>query len=108
MPTKKPRISVTIDEKHLERAQYWAEKKGMSLSEYASYALIKQIEHETSDFDIPNLGIQRINQNTEAIEALSSNLESLETIVIRGFESLIGLTRGDNYLLSEDNGELNE
>lgn len=106
MPTNKPRISVTIDQKTYEKTQYWADKKHMSLSEYVVEAIIKQIQHETSDFDIPNLAIQRINQNTEALEAMSSNLEQVETMIMRGFDQIIGLTRGDNYLLSEDDGEL--
>mgnify|MGYP001390695927 CR=1 FL=1 len=108
MPTKKPRISVTVDPKTLERAQYWADKRKMSLSEYLGLAVIKQIEHETSDFDISNLGIQRLDQLIEAVMVLSSNVENLEQSQAKGFNSLIGLTRGDNYLLSEDTGELTE
>lgn len=108
MPTKKPRISVTVDDKTQERLQYYADKHKMSISEYVGLAITKQIEHETSDFDVPNLAIQRLNQLIEAVGVLSSNIEQLEHTSISGFDSLIGLTRGDNYLLSDDNGELTE
>lgn len=109
MPTNKPRISVTVDEKLFKDAQYWADKKGMSMSEYLTDALIKQIQHETSDFDVPNLALQRLNQLIETTEVLSSDIESLENMTTKGFNSLIGLTRGNNYLLSqEDTGELDE
>ena len=108
MPTSKPRISVTIDQKTYEKTQYWADKKHMSLSEYVVEAITKQIQHETSDFDVPNLAIQRINQNTEALEVLASDVGNLQESVLKALNQLIGLTRGDNYLLSEDDGELNE
>ena len=43
-----------------------------------------------------------MNQLTEAVQALTKSQESLERVVTSGFDTLIGLTNGDNYLADLD------
>ena len=41
-------------------------------------------------------------QFVELITSLNSNVSNLEEVTVTGFNSLISLTRGDNYLLDDD------
>ena len=47
----------------------------------------------------------RLNQLVDVVALLSSNVKNLESVVVSGFDSLVGLTRGDNYLLDEGLGD---
>lgn len=100
------RVTVTIDSDTYERLKYWADKKDCSINEYLKDALDLAIRYENKDYDLPTLEIQRLNQLIDVITTLSSNHQSLENIIISGFDSLIGLTRGDNYLLEHEDGEI--
>ncbi len=57
---------------------------------------------------MPTPKIQRLNQLADTISVLSLSIQSLEKIITSGFDSLISLTRGDNYLLEDDDGELGD
>ncbi|MUU73396.1 hypothetical protein GK109_19540 [Pseudarthrobacter sp. GA104] len=93
------------DEK--QRAEYWADRRDYdSVNEYIAEAVAEKIERENLDFDIPDILTARINQVIDELKAVSTNTANLERVVTMGFDSLIGLTRGDNYLLDEENGEL--
>lgn len=89
-----------------QRLQYWAAKKGMSANEYAVEAIEEAIRRENGDYDLPTLEIARLNQLVDEMKALSVNTANLERVVTQGFDSLIGLTRGNNYLLDDEDGEL--
>ena len=96
---RRRRVSVTLDEELYERLKYWSDKREMSLNEYFKESLEHMIAYENRDYDLPTAEIARLNQLTDLILTLSSNQESLEQVIISGFDSLLGLTRGDNYLL---------
>lgn len=96
------RLTLRIEEEEFEKLKYWAEKKGVNVNQYVSDAITRQIKWDIGDFDIPTAEQMRLNQIIDALIALSSNVESLESVMHSGFDSLIGLTRGDNYLLDEE------
>lgn len=100
------RVTVTIDSDTYERLRYWSAKHGCSINEYLKEALEGAIRYENKDYDLPELEIQRLNQLIDVITVLSSNIQSLESVIINGFDSLLGLTRGDNYLLENEDGEI--
>ena len=83
----KHRVTVTIDDDMYEKLKYWATM-------------------ENGDYDLPKAEILRLNQLIETISVLSSDVKSLESVTIHGFDSLLNLTRGDNYLLEEEDGEI--
>lgn len=89
-----------------ERVIYWAGKKGISINELLRDAISLYIAHENKDYDLPALEIQRLNRLISSISVLSTNIGSLEKVVVSGFNSLIELTRGDNYLLDDDDGDI--
>ncbi len=86
--------------------QYWADKKNLSINDYIIESVGLAIRHENQDYDLPTLEAQRLNQLIDGMAALSSNIESLESVVTHGFDSLLNLTRGDNYLLEDEDGEV--
>lgn len=96
------KFTIRLDADLKERMSYWAKKEGMSLSEYASEAIERSIRYENKDYDIPSAEIARLNQLVDLITSLSTNVKNLENVTITGFDSLLGLTRGDNYLLEEN------
>lgn len=100
-------IFVRLSDDDKQRARYWADKRGFSsVGEYISEAVAEKIRRENLDYDLPTLEIARLNQLVDEMKANSTNLANLERVITQGFDSLIGLTRGDNYLLDEEDGEL--
>lgn len=100
------RVTVTLDNDRYEQLKYWAARHERSINEYLGDAIDLAIRCENGDYDLPKLEVQRLNQLIDVITTLSSNVQSLESIVVSGFDSLLGLTRGDNYLLESEDGEL--
>lgn len=100
------RVTATIKEELYQQAEYWAAKKGISLNQYVAEAIQHMIQYENKDYDLPELEIARLNQLVDTITVLSSNVHSLEGVITSGFDSLLGLTRGDNYLLENEDGDI--
>lgn len=101
------RVTVTLDDDSYERLKYWAAKNNMSINEYLKEAYLTKIRMENEDYDLPTLETRRLNQIVDALTTLSHNVQSLESVTTSGFDSLLGLTRGDNYLLETDeDGEI--
>lgn len=102
------RVGIRLSSADRERAAYWADKRGYpSINEYMATAVIEKIRRENGDFDIPDLLTARMNQLIDVNKALSTNVANLERVITSGLDSLIGLTRGENYLLDEyEDGEL--
>ena len=99
------RVTATVDETTFQRLQFWADKKGISINQYLNEAIDLSIDFENKNYPLPTLEQGRLAQLIDATYALSSNLENLENIITNGFDSLLGLTRGDNYLLEQSNVE---
>lgn len=102
----KHRVTTTLLDDDVQRVEYWAARRGISINEYIHDAVIEKIKRENKDYDLPTMEIARLNQLIDAMTVLSTNVQSLESIVTSGFDSLIGLTRGDNYLLNHEDGEI--
>ena len=101
------RVTVTLQDDMYERLVYWAEKNGISINQYLGDAIAKAIAWENQDYPLPTLEQARLNQLIDTIAVLSANVKSMESVVVSGFDSLLGLTRGDNYLLDhQEDGEL--
>lgn len=100
------RITVRVDSDTYKQLEYWAARNECSISEYLGDALAEKIANENGDYDLPKLEINRLNQLVDTITVLSSNIKSLEDVTLSGFDSLLGLTRGDNYLIEDEDGEI--
>lgn len=99
-------IFVRLSSDDKQRVEYWADKHGFSsVNEYVAEAVVEKIQRENLDYDLPTLEIARLNELVDQIAALAKNSANLERVVTTGFDSLIGLTRGDNYLLDDEDGQ---
>ena len=96
------RVTACLTDDDFERVKYWAEKKGMSINDFVRYSIDLAIKRENKDYDLPSLEAARLNQIIDALNALTFNTAALENIVTSGFDSLLRLTRGENYLLDDD------
>lgn len=100
------RVTASLSEDEFQRLQYWSQRHGCSINEYLRDSIELAIRRENHDYDLPDLEAQRLNQVLDALKVLSENIGSLEHVLTSGFDSLLGLTRGDNYLLEPEDGEL--
>lgn len=99
------KLSVRISQKDYDRIAYWTDRENVSKSTFVLDAIDHYIGFLNHDFDVPSAMVARLNQLIDCIEMLASNQESLESVIIDGFDSIMGISRGANYLLDE-NGEL--
>ena len=90
----------------VQRVQYWSSKNDLTEQEFLELAVEEKIARMNGDYDLPTLEIQRLNQLLDEMKSLSTNIANLERVSTTGFDSLLGLTRGDSYLLDDENGEL--
>lgn len=95
-------IRFRFDDETLTRLDYWAEKHGMSRNEYVNEAIDRQFMRENLDFDVPSALVQRVNQLVAAQESTRVSMDNLVKQVHTGFESLLSLVRGDNYLNQQE------
>ena len=80
-----------------------------SANEFMRAAVGNYIAFLNGNYKLPDLEQQRLNQLIEGFHGLSSTIGSLESVLISGFESLMHVTRGSNYLLDQsmhEDGEL--
>jgi len=103
-PRKKVQVRLTDDE--YQQLTYWAAKDEVSINEWITEAIQRSIKFKNGDYDLLTLEQQRLNQLIDVVTTLSSNVQGLESVITSGFDSLLGLTRGDNYLLEEEDGEI--
>lgn len=102
------RFTASVDDETYQNVTYWAKKNGISVNELLRDAIAMYIARQNKDYDLPVLEVQRLNQLIDSMTVLSSNVKSLEKVTVSGFDSLISLTRGNNYLLEPEDGELVE
>lgn len=100
------RVTVTLTPDEYERLKYWADRRRMSINEYMYHALEHMIGWENQDFDVPVAIVQRVNQLVDMIAGLRSDTSNLSDELHSMADSLLNLTRGDNYLLEDEDGEL--
>lgn len=90
----------------VERVKYWSRKHNLTENEYLVEAIEEKIARENGDYDLPTLELLRLNQLVDETKALSTNVASLEGVLVNGLDSLLQLARGDSYLFDEEDGEL--
>lgn len=85
---------------------YWADQFGMDQTEFLITAMRHYVKWRNQDYELPTAEIQRLNQMVDAVQSLVVAHGHLETSVVSGFDAMLGIIRGDNYLVEEEDGEL--
>ena len=93
------RANVRMTEELYNSINYWAEKKGVKVTDYIRDALLLQIKRDNKDYDLPSLEAHRLNQIIDSLEAVSANMSCLQDIVQSNFLNLMTVMNGTNYLM---------
>lgn len=105
--SRRQKVSLRLHPDVYERVRYWSDKKDVPINEWLQEAVEEKIARANGDYDLPTLEIARLNQLRDEVAALSTNVGSLEQVVINMASSILGLAKGDNYLIDDDDdGEL--
>lgn len=104
--SKTDRLNMRMYPADFEFLTYWSDRYGMDRSEFLITAMRHYVKHRNQDYDLPTAEIQRLNQMVDAVNNLAANQEALQTTIVNGFDALMGLARGDNYLNDEEDGKL--
>lgn len=105
-PDTRVRVAVRLRKDTDQRARYWADRENISVNEFIAEAVEEKIRRQNGDYDLPTLEQARLNQLIDQMASLSTNVANLESVTTKGFDALMGLTRGDNYLLDPEEGEI--
>lgn len=100
--TQLKRVECRFDEDLRDDIDYYAKKVGLSRNEFIAESARYYIKYIQNDFDVPLAMVQRTNQLVDLVASLNGRLDSLEDTTKSGIQSIIQLTRGDNYLLDND------
>lgn len=104
--TKSARQSMRLHKDDKAFVVYWARMYGMDSTELMMRAVRHYVGWRNQDFDLPTAEMQRLNQLIDAMENMVSSNERLANTVTNGFDAMMGIMRGDNYLLEPENGDL--
>lgn len=101
------RVTATIPTELYEQLVYWADKKGISINQYLCDSLDHAIAWENQDYPLPTIEMARLAQLVDVVAGLKADIGNIHRVVDSGFNSLLTLTKGDNYLL-EPTGSMPE
>lgn len=104
------RLTVRMPKQFGAEVEYWASAQGISQNEFAADALFEKVLRCKGDHiaDANSETVAVINQFTDRMAALEYSVNHLTRIIMTVANSVMLLTRGDNYLLDvarEDLGE---
>ena len=88
-----------------EKVNYWSAKEGLSANDFIIECIEGHIARANGDYDLPTLEQARLAQLVDAHTSLASNVANLEKVVTAMADTIIGMTRGDSYLLDDEDGE---
>ena len=101
------RVTATIPDEMHKQLLFYAAKKGISINQYLYDALEHAIAWENQDYPLSTIETARLAQLVDIVSGVKSDVENIHKVIDSGFNSLLTLTKGDNYLLdgSEDDVE---
>jgi len=105
-PVKKERHNMRMYEEDYQKLVYWSDRFGMDRTEFLICAMHHYIKWKNGDYDLPSAEIQRLNQMVDAVNNLAVNQENLQRTIISGFDAMMGIIRGSNYLVEDEDGSL--
>ena len=100
------RITATIPESYYHDLYWHANREGVSVNTILADAVQYYLEFKNGITTENEIFIDKMNQIIDRCLSLESTVGNMERNVISSLDSLVSLTRGDNYLLEGDNGEI--
>lgn len=102
------RPQIRIDSRTWAAAQYWATggntgRPPMSTPDYVAEAIAEKVARDCGEFvGEESMLVARMGELIDAFTGLRQDVHNSMQISVRGFDTLVGLTRGDNFLGSLD------
>ena len=95
------RLTVRMPQSLGAQVEYWSSEQGISQNEFASDAVFEKVARCKGDHiaDANSETVAVLNQFTDRMAALEYSVNHLTRIVMTAVNSVMLLTRGDNYLL---------
>lgn len=103
-PTKRPervRRAIRLHADTAAQVSYWSVRESMTDNEYMAEAVEEKIARQNQDYDLPTLEQQRLNQLVDEVRSLAVQQANTQRVIYNGFDSLIGLARGESYLVDQ-------
>lgn len=104
--SKSERHSMRLYPDDFQKLVYWADQFDMDRTEFLIASMHHYIKWRNQDYDLPTAEIQRLNQVVDGLQSLVVSQGSLEQSFTSGINALLGIIRGENYLVDEEDGEL--
>lgn len=99
--TRNRKMSLRLTEDENDRLNYYSEKWDMSKTDLLLVSFEHYIRWVNSDYDLPRAETRRMNELVDIMNRMVVSQQNLEKSTVSGFETLIGLNRGDNYLIDD-------
>jgi len=91
-----------------DQLTYYADQFNMTKTDLLLMGASHYIKWRQKDYDLPTAEIARLNQLVESQKLMVSSFEQLSQAVTSGFDTMLGLHRGSNYLADDESGSLDE
>lgn len=95
------RVTLRLPKDVHARVAEVAHGKGLTVNEFVTQAVRDALDAEMGNYPLPTLEQARLAQLVDAVRTLSDSQDNLRRTVLSGFSSIIGLARGDNYLMDD-------
>lgn len=102
------RITFRVSEDDVSKIDHYAEREGLTRSEFMYAAVEYYMKWINSDYDLPRAEIQRLNQLVDGFNSLTKAVENNTNVTLSGFDGMMNIYRGDNYLDQKESGDLDE
>lgn len=103
---KSARYSMRMYDEDYHLLNYWSDAFGVDKSEFLVDAMRHYIKWKNQDYDLPTAERQRLNQLIDTIDNLAIRQRHVESAVTTGFDSVLGIMHGANYLVEDEDGQL--
>lgn len=105
MDKNKTRVTVTLTDEEYQTLSHWSKIKQESMNEYIHDGISRQLDYDNHDFHTEDIMTAKMNQMVDAINALSDRISTVQHVVSLGFKSLMSVTRGDEYLFTDETSD---
>jgi len=101
---ERSRLTLRIPEKTKQRVEYFAADADISINDFILDALDDKIARLNGQIpDVDNIVVDRLNELIDRTASLSTDVSNLTVVSTNGFESIVRMARGGNFLMEDDN-----
>ena len=105
---KTGRVTATLELKRIDDLKLFADKQGISINDALADAVqvYLDIYHYKNGGPTTDIVANRLGELTQAVTAMEQTVGAMQQHILSSLNSLTSLARGDNYLMTIDNGDI--